>query len=280
LDPTGCTLPWATKPSATGFKPRGTWAASLIAAKDAGIIPGSTDIHVVPVDGPGTGSVEPTSTALSGKSRLRAYSVCEGRLRGLQAMDYGSTSAVQPWRMVMLVDVAAEKPANSGTGEYSLSEAEWMKVATGSGTPEAPHLPDVLIVAPTGDKKAVGYPAALPGVLAVGGYKCNGQPLHTHRNSSSSSSSSKPDILAPGGNVAIPGANKVWTDDAAAAALVAGAAARLWTAFPNCSADEIKGALLSSSSGGGWQAARLSLVATETALQIRECGQRSTDSTI
>jgi hypothetical protein len=183
--------------------------------------------------------------------------------------------------MVMLVDVAAEKPANSGTGEYSLSEADWVKVATGSGTPEAPHLPDVLIVAPTGDKSAVGYPAALPGVLAVGGYRCNGRPLHTHLNSSSSSS--KPDILAPGGNVAIPGANKVWMDDAAAAALVAGAAARLWTAYPNCSADEIKAAILSSSSGSGgsgWRAARLSLAAAETALQLSICGQHSTDSTV
>lgn len=279
LDPTGCALPWATQPSAAGFKPRGTWAASIMASA-GGVIPGAADIHVVPVDGPGSGSVEPDSAVSSGKSRLRAYSVCEGRLRGLQAAEYGSSTAETkaPWRMVMLVDVAAAKPANSGTDEYALSEADWVRVATGSGTPEAAHAPDVLIVAPSGNNAAVGYPAALPGVLAVGGFKCSGEPLTEHTDTARRLH--KPDMLAPGGNIAVPGTDKVWEDDSAAAAFVAGAAARLWSAYPRCSADDIKAALRSSASSDT-QAAVLSLPAAEAALQLSSCATPSnTDATV
>lgn len=280
-----------------------------MAAAGAGVIPGATDIHVVPIDTPVTGAVDPNSSALSGKSRLRAYSVCEGRLRGLQASEYGSSSSSSsgsdgggggkaPWRMVMFVDVAAEKPANSGTGDYAVSEGDWVKVATGVGTPEALHPPDVLIIAPAGNSATMSFPAALPGVLGVGSYKCSGELLHaytTHSSSHTNSSggSSKPDILAPGYNIAVPGSDKAWTDSSAAAALVAGAATRLWSAHPRCSAEEIKTALRSSggvfvtessrssrgsSNGSGvaskaqQQVPRLSLAAAEAILALSDCG--------
>jgi hypothetical protein len=174
--------------------------------------------------------------------------------------------------MVMLVDVAAAKPASSGTGEYALSEEDWAKIAGGTGTPEAPHLPDILIVAPAGQHTAVSYPAALPGVLGVGGYRCSGAPLHAY----SDKLSSKPDLLAPGNNVGVPGSKTLWTDTSAAAALATGAAARLWTAFPRCSATEISDALRSTAFGG--LTARLSLEAAEAALQQSNCGASNTAS--
>jgi hypothetical protein len=171
--------------------------------------------------------------------------------------------------MVMLVDVAAAKPASSGTGEYALSEEEWVRVAGGTGTPEAPHLPDILIIAPTGQHQAVSYPAALPGVLGVGGYRCSGAPLHAY----SDKLSSKPDLLAPGSNVGVPGSKTLWTDTTAAAALAAAAAARLWTSFPRCSATDLSDALRSTAFQG--LTARLSLEAAEAALQHSKCGSQN-----
>lgn len=180
-------------------------------------------------------------------------------------MDYGSSSTKKPWRMVMMVDVAADKQATTGFTDYSLSEAEWVKVATGVGTPEAQHPPDVLIVAPTGHTSTVGFPAALPGVLGVGGFKCSGEPLQNY------TSSGKPDILAPGINVAIPDTDKSWSDSAAAAALVAGAAARLWSAYPRCNADEIRAGLLASVSSSR-QPAHLNVAAATLTLEMSPCG--------
>jgi serine protease len=167
--------------------------------------------------------------------------------------------------MVMLVDVAADQPASTGTEEYALSEAEWVKVATGEGTPESPHAPDVLVIAPAGQRPALSYPAALPGVVAVSGHKCSGEALHEHHPSDSR----QPDVSAPGEGVGIPGSDKTWTDDTAAAAVVAGAAARLWSAHPSCSAEDIKAALKVTASEG--QVAWLSLAAAEAALQLSGC---------
>jgi hypothetical protein len=266
LDPTGCALPWASSPSSAGFRPRGTWAASIIAAKEGGLIPAGTDIHVVPVDGPALGSLDPGSTAPHGKSRLRAYSVCEGRLRGLQAQEFPGSASGKRWRMVMLVDVVSDAPASTGSGEFSLSEAEWIAAATGPGTAEAVHTPDVLVVAPAGQKEGVGFPAALPHVIGVGSHKCSGEAMQSYANSG------KPDILAPGANIAVGADAQPWTDSAAAAAFVAGAAVRLWSGFPRCSANEVRGALLAAASKEApLSAVQLSLPTAVAALRKLSC---------
>jgi hypothetical protein len=205
--------------------------------------------------------------------------VCEGRLRGLQAQEYrDSSGSRQRWRMVVLADVIADKPAVTGQGEFELSEAAWLQAALGQGSGEAAHMPDVLFVAPAGQRPAVGYPAALPRVIGVGAHKCNGDAARTY----SSGSRGKPDILAPGVNIAtLPGAQP-WSDTTAAAAFVAGAAARLWNAHPGCGADAIRAALLSSSGGSGSSSSssssggppRLSLPAATAALKQLGCAKQ------
>jgi len=57
-------------------------------------------LYVVPVSLE-NGALDPSATSTGGTSRLRSYSVCEGRLRGLQSQDVGLIPpAPSRWRMV------------------------------------------------------------------------------------------------------------------------------------------------------------------------------------
>jgi hypothetical protein len=286
LDPGGCTLRWNSPADNKGnWKQRGTFLASLLAGSGAGrgldgrvqgLLPNGADVYVVPVN-PDTGSLTSSLDAAGGSSRIRAYTACEGHLRGLQARDYGLYAAPQRWRMVVLVDVEGQGPtAPVGSGAFKISEADWLAAATGPTIDGGS--PDVLVVAPAGDKSSgVAFPAAFPQVLAVGGFDCEGKPM---RSSYSSGAKQQPNILAPGKNIIVPdvrkdgkspAGTKTWEGSAAAAGLVAGAAARLWSAFPSCSADQVRAALLSSRPQGPAQPARLSLEAAQKALADKKC---------
>ncbi|KAF8063647.1 hypothetical protein HT031_003502 [Scenedesmus sp. PABB004] len=278
LDPGGCALPWGSPADGAGnWKPRGTYAASIIAARPGldprvgGVIPGGASLHVVPVN-PDSGSIEPGASAPGGRSRLRAYSVCEGRLRGLQAQDYGAPGGAPRWRMVVLADLTSAGPAEPiGSGAMRVGEAEWLAAATGV-TAEG-RAPDVLLVAPAGEGAAVAFPAAFPQALAVGALTCAGGPARSY----SGGAKLGPDLLAPGQGVLVPDVRKegtaglrVWEGSAAAAAFAAGGAARLWAAFPGCSVDAVRRALLSSRPAGGG-AARLNLGAARAYLAASKC---------
>ncbi|KAF6261523.1 peptidase S8/S53 domain-containing protein [Scenedesmus sp. NREL 46B-D3] len=286
LDPGGCALRWNSPEDNKGnWKQRGTFLASMLAGSGAGrgldarvrgLLPDGADVYVVPVN-TDTGSLTSSPDAAGGSSRIRAYTACEGHLRGLQALDYGLYAAPLRWRMVVLVDVAGKGPTSPvGSGVFKLSEAEWLAAATGPTVDGG--APDVLLVAPAGDKSSsVAFPGAFPQVLAVGGYDCEGRPL---RSSYSRGSKKQPDILAPGKNIIVPSvlkdgsslaATKSWEGSAAAAALAAGAAARLWSAFPGCGADMVRAALLSSTPLGSSQPARLNLAAARQFLVDRKC---------
>lgn len=280
LDPGGCVLNWQSPMDNKGnWKPRGTYAAAIMAAKpgvDArihGVIPGRADIYVVPVD-TDTGATDPYSTATGGRSRMRAYTDCEGRFRGLQAQDVGPDAPAVRWRMVVYVDVADASPAAPvGSKDYTITESEWLDTATGKTDDH--HQPDILLVAPAGDKAGkLGYPAAHAHVVAVGAYGCDGKPLNKYNNMSNPT---KPDILAPGKSIPVPDVRKdglrgvrPWDGSAPAAALTAAAAARLWSAYPNCSADVIRLALLSSRPGSG-QPARLNMQVAKAYLDHHKC---------
>jgi hypothetical protein len=286
LDPGGCVLRWNLPADNKGsWKQRGTFLASILAGSGAGqgldkrvrgLLPDGADVYVVPVN-PDTGSLTSSLDAAGGSSRVRAYTACEGHLRGLQARDYGLYAAPLRWRMVVLVDVEGQAPtAPIGSSGFKVSEADWLAAAAGPSIDGS--APDVLLVAPAGDKSSsVALPAAFPQVLAVGGYDCDGRPL---RSSYSQGSKQQPDILAPGKSIIVPdvrrdgsspAATKAWEGSAAAAALVAGAAARLWSAFPGCSADQVLAALLSSRPQGVAQPARLNLAAARQFLLSRKC---------
>eukprot|EP00878_Enallax_costatus_P013897 GHUV01014532.1.p1 GENE.GHUV01014532.1~~GHUV01014532.1.p1 ORF type:complete len:390 (-),score=116.54 GHUV01014532.1:915-2084(-) len=287
LDPGGCWLKWDTALDQKGnWKPRATYEAAIMAAKpgvDArirGVIPDKTDIYVVPVDTDANGAIEPGSAAVGGRSRIRAYSVCEGRLRGLQAADVGLYAPAVRWRMVMLVDVEANSPAAPvGEDGYQISEADWLASATNTTEDGSP--PDILVVAPAGDIPGrVTYPAADPRVIAVGGYTCDERPMINYTSSNSSSRSRVPDILAPGKNTPVPDFQKdgvsgvrLWEGSSAAAAYTAAAAARLWSAYPQCPADWIRLALLSSVPGKVLPVlpVKLNLQQAQTYLQQNRC---------
>eukprot|EP00775_Hariotina_reticulata_P008537 gene8537-8719_t len=264
LDPGGCTLPWNSPTDDKGnWKRRGTQLAAIMVAtgnidpRIRGVIPDKSELYVVPVN-LANGALEPNATSLGGTSRLRAYSVCEGRLRGLQSQDYGLIPpAPSKWRMVMLVDVNQKMPSSDVGGDFPTSEAAWFAAATqqSQGAPD-----DILVVAPAGDDKQqlqVAFPAAIKQVLAVAAVGCNLTALKAYENKES-----KPDILAPGQYIAVPSARNLSAGDMArskevipgrsadpdlgshaAAAYVAAAAARLWNAHPQCSASSIRRAL-------------------------------------
>jgi hypothetical protein len=286
LDPGGCVLRWDSPADNKGnWKQRGTFLASLLAGSGAargldarvrGLLPDGADVYVVPVN-PDSGSLTSSPEAAGGSSRIRAYTACEGHLRGLQARDYGLYAAPLRWRMVVLVDVEGQAATSPiGSGAFKISEADWQAAATGPTIDGGS--PDLLIVAPAGDKSSgVAFPGAFPQVLAVGGYDCEGRPL---RSSYSSGAKQQPDMLAPGKSIIVPdvrrdgktpAATKAWEGSAAAAALVAGAAARLWSAFPGCSADQVRAALLSSRPEGPGQPARLNLEAAQKSLAEKKC---------
>lgn len=286
LDPGGCTLRWDSPLDNKGnWKQRGTFLASMLAGSGAGrgldarvrgLLPDGADVYVVPVN-PDSGSLTSSPEASGGSSRIRAYTACEGHLRGLQARDYGLYAPPLRWRMVVLVDVTAQWPtAPVGSSGFRISEADWLAAATARTVDGGS--PDVLMVAPAGDSfGGVAFPAMFPQVVAVGGFDCEGSPL---RSSYGSGAKQQPDILAPGKNMIVPdvrrdgsrtAATKAWEGSAAAAALVAGAAARLWSAFPGCSADQVRAALLSSRPQGAAQPARLYLEAAQKALAGQKC---------
>lgn len=260
------------------WKPRGTYAAAVMAGRPGinsrirGVIPNRADFYVVPID-TDSGAIEPSSSAAGGRSRIRAYTACEGRLRGLQAQDIGLYAPPMKWRMVMYVDIQSPSPAAPiGTQENRISEADWLITATGKTDDGRP--PDVLIVAPAGDVPGrLAYPAVYPQVIAVGGYSCDGKPI----NSYPANGTAKPDILAPGKGITVPDVKRFapvgvrgWEGSAAAAAYTAAAAARLWTAFPKCSADEIRAALLSNRPAAA-ASARLDLRLAQRYLSQHSC---------
>lgn len=287
LDPGGCWLKWDSPLDQKGtWKPRGTYEAAIIAAKPGvdsrirGVIPDKADIYVVPVDTDANGAIEPNSKAVGGKSRIRAYSVCEGRLRGLQAQDVGIYTPAVRWRMVMLVDVDASSPAAPvGDDDDQVSESAWLASATNTTEDGSP--PDVLVIAPAGNTPGrVAYPAAYPSVMAVGGYTCDQKPMVDYSSSSSNSRSRVPDILAPGKNIPVPDVRKdgvsgvrTWEGSSAAAAYVAAAAARLWSAYPQCPADWIRLALLSGKPGQVLSVlpVKLDLQQSQTYLRENKC---------
>jgi hypothetical protein len=261
LDPGGCILPWDSPADNKGnWKRRGTQLAAIMAATGSadprirGVISEKAELYVVPVN-LANGAVEPGANSTGGTSRLRAYSACEGRLRGLQAQDYGLIPpAPSKWRMVMLVDVDQAKPTSEVGGDFPTSEAAWFAAATqqSQGAPD-----DILVVAPAGDDRnqlQVAFPAAIKQVMAVAAYGCNLTALKGYE-----SKERKPDILAPGLSIAVPSAKKLSAGEMAkskdvmpessellshaAAAYVAAAAARLWNAHPGCSASSIRRAL-------------------------------------
>ncbi|KAF8071207.1 hypothetical protein HT031_001290 [Scenedesmus sp. PABB004] len=144
LGPSGCVLSWARL-----LKPRGTCAASIIAARPglgprvASVTPGGAALHAVGVN-PDSGSIKPGASAPGGRSRLRAHSVCEGRLRGLQAEHCGASGGAPRWRMVVLAGLTSAGPAEPiGSGAMGVGGAEWRAAATGV-TAEG-RAPDVLL---------------------------------------------------------------------------------------------------------------------------------------
>eukprot|EP00879_Flechtneria_rotunda_P012495 GHRR01013047.1.p1 GENE.GHRR01013047.1~~GHRR01013047.1.p1 ORF type:complete len:429 (+),score=129.11 GHRR01013047.1:239-1525(+) len=282
-DPGGCALTWSSPTDNQGvFRPRATYAAAVMAAKPGivpgvqGVIPNGTDFYVIPAD-VSTGTIDPSSKALGGKSRIRAYSVCEGRLRGLQAQESGNNPPRPPWRMVVFVDVAATgHAAPIGTSVMQITEADWFQTATGFR--EGGQPPDVLVVAPAGDNaSSMAFPAAFKQVLAVGACNCQGAPVKGYAGTKG-----RPDILAPGKSVVVPNiqqsgsvsGTKVWEGSSAAAAYVAGAAARLWSAYSKCNANEIRQALVAGQSKDSSIPPRLDLQQATQHLSSIGCGKQ------
>ncbi|KIZ05253.1 hypothetical protein MNEG_2702 [Monoraphidium neglectum] len=108
LDPGGC--PFAWDKDATG---QGTHLASIVAGsapsdgggderQAVGVIPGA-EIYSVRVWNSSKSSSNAPGDGAFATSRLLAYTACEGRLRGLQASNYGRSN----YRMVMLMDMQA-----------------------------------------------------------------------------------------------------------------------------------------------------------------------------
>src|SRR5690606_15075534 len=98
---------------------------------------------------------------------------------------------------------------------------------------------DVVLVAAVGNRPedtVVNYPAAYPGVIAVGGVDQQG------RRASFSTTGPKVDITAPAVDIIStrPGGGYITSDGTSSAtAIVAGAAALIRAAHPNLSADEV-----------------------------------------
>lgn len=189
LDPGGCNLP--TLQDSIG---QGTAVAGIIAAKGgnnkgvAGVLPNGTDIYSVRVYDKSVGNVEGL-----GGDRMRAYTVCEGHLRGRIA------ATGDPYRMVVLVNIATPEPYEPQEGYFS--EQDWLSTASTAD--------DIMFVAPGTaiapaaapataggrDGQADVYPAKLQGVLSVGAVDCKG---------AAAASSSMPawiNITAPGVDV-------------------------------------------------------------------------------
>lgn len=308
MDPGGCILPWNSPADGTGsWKPRGSNAAHIIAARGGsdpavrGVLSGTASLYIVPVN-PESGSIEPGANATGARSRLRAYSACEGRLRGLQAAEYGGSSSSSggrqagpgPWRMVVLVDIAANGPAEplGSLQPLRVTEADWLDAATGPKAMGA-GAADVLFVAPAGEPgPRLAFPAAYGCVLAVGAAGCRGQQLidygvmpaagtGTATISMATAAAAKvgPDILAPGMAIRVPDVRSdgrphgtiAWGGSAAAAAFVAGSAARLWAAFPGCNADAVRTALLATRPNGASAPAALDLHAARKSLDQQQC---------
>ena len=246
VDPGGCAL------SAFKAAPEGrditTAAAGIIAAQNndqdvVGVIPNVGEIYVVNVVD-SEGAIE-QGTSASARSRLRAYTACEGRFRGVVANSKGETT----WRLVMLPLITspnAVQPVKDTHGkdeswELYPSEDAWVKTAT--SRPEQ----DVLIVAPAvpnapeGAGQAASYPAALQqggAVLPVLPVTCRNELL----SASYPISTTRWAVAAPGQDVlSLSPGNKLSKKSGSfvAAAYVAGVAARLWQSYPMCSNNQL-----------------------------------------
>ncbi|KAI8469033.1 MAG: hypothetical protein J3K34DRAFT_522504 [Monoraphidium minutum] len=195
LDPGGCPYDWNR--DETG---QGTHLASIVAGAapgsgdkraPLGVMPG-VELYSVRVWKGGSSAGGAAGDGPFAKSRLLPYTACEGKLRGLQASNYGRAN----YRMVMLLDVQAKGPgAAEAGGSRALypSEQEWIDSA-------ARYRDDMLWVAPAGDGGAPAYPAALtaPGgrLLSVAAVGCLGK-----RYGSPRAGGRPPDLLAPGVNI-------------------------------------------------------------------------------
>jgi hypothetical protein len=245
VDPGGCSQS-AFKAAPDG-KDVTTHAVGILAAQNnnqdvVGVLPKVGEVYVVnAVDS--EGAIEQGSS-VTARSRLRAYTACEGRFRGVVANTKGETT----WRLVMLplitslnaVQAVTEKLGNEDWELYP-SESAWLKAAT--SRPDG----DVLVVAPAvpnapqGAAQAASYPAALQPVLPVLPITCRNEALGNYPISTTRWA-----VAAPGQDVLSlsPGNRLVKRSGSfAAAAYAAGVAARLWQSYPMCSNSQITEAM-------------------------------------
>ncbi|GAA3182666.1 MULTISPECIES: S8 family peptidase [Actinomycetes] len=155
-------------------------------------------------------------------------------------------------QVVEAVDWAVDNGADIINMSFGLpNEQEWPESWDEAFLKAAEN--DVLVVAAAGNRVSgswsVGAPATIPGVLTVAG-------VNEDREISEDASAQgiAVDIAAPSEPLvgAVPdGLNTQWMGTSGAAPIVAGAAALVWSAHPDLSAEEVKHRLLSTADGVG-----------------------------
>lgn len=277
VNPGGCKVPWD---KADSSKPWQTFAAGLAAATSRnnlgirGLFPTIGEVYVVPTADE-QGNLDATQPRLA-PGRIRAYTACEGRLRVLQAQQLGRTN----WTMVMLPLITSTTSVGATQADgltVYMGEADWMAKATSKGDVlvVAPAVPNA--VPPAGRPAAIArsWPAAIPPVVPVLPMDCRSRLLQRYADSVAIGA-----VAAPGKDVvSLAAGSGTTTQDGSypAAAYAAAAAARLWFAYPNCSAATISSSLRRGqpvrAAAGGVAVPQVQLQAASAWLEQQPCSR-------